>query len=142
MRTQPRGDIHLISSTNTRMLPQGLTSYNVAKAGIEALGKCLAKEERANNIRVNVIGPTTTETDMAKGLLQQYGFSSFREVDKYLPFGRITNPEDIGNLCTFLASREASHISGQIIYVDGSQDRKSTQDFFSAAGSVQQRSGI
>ena len=45
------------------------------------MGRVLSKEEREHGIRVNVIGPTTTETDMASGLLQRYGFSSFREVD-------------------------------------------------------------
>ena len=142
MRKQPRGDIHLISSTNARMLPPGLTSYDVAKAGVEAMGRCLAKEEREHNIRVNVIGPTTTETDMATGLLKRYGFSSFRDVDKYLPFGRIAHPRDTGNLCAFLASEEASHISGQVIYVDASQDRKTTQEFFSEAEAGEQRSGV
>ena len=104
MRQQPRGDIQLISSTNVRMLPLGLTSYNVAKAGVEVMGRVLSKEEREHGIRVNVIGPTTTETDMASGLLQRYGFSSFREVDPYMPFGRIAQPSDTANLCAFLAS--------------------------------------
>ena len=140
MRQQPRGDIQLISSTNARMLPLGLTSYNVAKAGVEVMGRVLSKEEREHGIRVNVIGPTTTETDMATGLLKRYGFSSFREVDPYLPFGRIAQPRDTGNLCAFLASEAGEHISGQIIYVDGSQDRKPTQEFFSSA--VEHRSGI
>lgn len=140
MRQQPRGDIHLISSTNVRMLPQGLTSYNVAKAGVEVMGRVLSKEERDHGIRVNVIGPTTTETDMASGLLKRYGFSSFREVDPYMPFGRIAQPRDTANLCAFLASEAGGHISGQIIYVDASQDRKPTQEFFSSAAG--QRSGI
>lgn len=141
MREQKRGDIHLISSTNARMLPMGLTSYNVAKAGVEVMGRVLSKEERDNRIRVNVIGPTTTETDMASGLLKRFGFSNFREVDPYLPLGRIAQPEDTANLCAFLASEAGSHISGQVIYVDASQDRKTTQEFFSTAAS-EQRSGI
>ena len=140
MRQQPRGDIQLISSTNVRMLPLGLTSYNVAKAGVEVMGRVLSKEEREHGIRVNVIGPTTTETDMASGLLQRHGFSSFREVDPYMPFGRMAQPSDTANLCAFLASEAGEHISGQIIYVDASQDRKPTQEFFSAAAG--QRSGI
>ncbi len=139
MREQARGDIHLIGSTNAKMLPMGLTSYNVAKAGMEVMGRVLSKEEQGHGIRVNVIAPTTTETDMASGLLKRYGFSSFREVDPYLPLGRIAQPRDTGNLCAFLASEAGGHISGQVIYVDASQDRKPTQEFFSSAA---QRSGI
>ena len=139
MREQPRGDIHLIGSTNAKMLPTGLTSYNVAKAGIEVMGRVLSKEEQGHGIRVNVVAPTTTETDMATGLLKRYGFSSFREVDQFLPLGRIAQPRDTGNLCAFLASEAGGHISGQVIYVDASQDRKPTQEFFSSAS---QRSGI
>ncbi len=139
MRVQARGDIQLIGSTNAKMLPVGLTSYNVAKAGIEVMGRVLSKEEQGHGIRVNVIAPTTTETDMATGLLKRYGFSSFREVDPYLPLGRIAQPRDTGNLCAFLASEAGGHISGQVIYVDASQDRKPTQEFFSSAS---QRSGI
>ena len=139
MREQPRGDIHLIGSTNAKMLPMGLTSYNVAKAGIEVMGRVLSKEEQRHGIRVNVVAPTTTETDMATGLLKRYGFSSFREVDQFLPLGRIAQPRDTGNLCAFLASEAGGHISGQVIYVDASQDRKPTQEFFSSAS---QRSGI
>ena len=139
MREQPKGDIQLIGSTNAKMLPMGLTSYNVAKAGIEVMGRVLSKEEQGHGIRVNVIAPTTTETDMASGLLKRYGFSSFREVDPYLPLGRIAQPRDTGNLCAFLASEAGGHISGQVIYVDASQDRKPTQEFFASAS---QRSGI
>lgn len=139
MREQTRGDIQLIGSTNAKMLPIGLTSYNVAKAGLEVMGRVLSKEEQGHGIRVNVIAPTTTETEMATGLLNRYGFSSFREVDPYLPLGRIAQPQDTGNLCAFLASEAGGHISGQVIYVDASQDRKPTQEFFSAAS---QRSGI
>lgn len=139
MRQQARGDIHLIGSTNAKMLPLGLTSYNVAKAGMEVMGRVLSKEEQEHGIRVNVIAPTTTETDMATGLLKRYGFTGFREVDPYLPLGRIAQPRDTGNLCAFLASEAGAHISGQVIYVDASQDRKPTQEFFSSAS---QRSGI
>ena len=57
-----------------------------------------------------------------------------------MPFGRMAQPSDTANLCAFLASEAGEHISGQIIYVDASQDRKPTQEFFSSA--AEQRSGI
>ena len=142
MRRQPRGDIHLLSSTHTIGLPRGLLSYNVAKAGLEALAQCLAKEERSNDIRVNVIAPTTTESDMASGLLQRVGLSSFREMDQYMPFGRVVQPRDIANLCVYLASEEGSHISGQVIAVDASQGKKATIDFLPQQDQQRQRSGI
>ncbi|MEE9198709.1 MAG: SDR family oxidoreductase, partial [Dehalococcoidia bacterium] len=104
MRQQERGDIHLISSANTVGLPDALVSYNVAKAGLQALGLCLAKEERGNNIRVNIIAPALVETDMGRPLLQRLGLSSFEELGQYLPFGRVIQPRDVANLCVFLAS--------------------------------------
>ena len=129
MRQQPRGDIHLISSTNTVILPEGVLSYNVAKAGLEALGLCLAKEERTNGIRVNIIAPTLVESDMSTGYLKRAGMSSFEELGQYLPFGRVLQPKDVANLSVYLASEEGSHISGQVIYVDASQGLHTTSEF-------------
>lgn len=129
MREQPRGDIHLISSMNVRTMPDGVMSYNVAKAGLEALAQCLAKEERSNDIRVNVIAPTLVKSDMGSEYLKRAGLSSFEELDKYMPFDRVVEPKDVANLCVFLASEEGSHISGQVITVNAAQGSGGTAEF-------------
>jgi NAD(P)-dependent dehydrogenase (short-subunit alcohol dehydrogenase family) len=140
MRQQPRGDIHLLSTTHTRILPPGLTSYAVAKAGVEALGLCLAKEERGNNIRVNIICPTTVPSGMSEQFPSSIGMSDFDEVGRYMPFGRVVLPKDIGELCAFLASEEGSHISGQVISVDASLGRQSMKEFIPKEAQKRQRS--
>ena len=140
MRRQPRGDIHLMSSTHARILPQGLLSYAVAKAGLEALGLCLAKEERSHNIRVNTISPTTVPSGQSAGFPASIGMSNFEEVGKYIPFGRVVLPEDIGDLCVFLASEEGSRISGQVISVDASLGPESVREFVSREAQKRQRS--
>lgn len=120
LRTYDRGDIQFISSRNTETYPAYTGAYTAAKSGIDALTKVLAKEERYNGIRVNAVAPGMVETDMSReGITSVTGKEDMREVDKDLPYGRLIQPEDIGNLCAFLASDEASHISGEVIYVRG-----------------------
>mgnify|MGYP001396617716 CR=1 FL=1 len=69
---------------------------------------------------MNAVAPGMVETDMSReGITSVTGKEDMREVDKDLPYGRLIQPEDIGNLCAFLASDEASHISGEVIYVRG-----------------------
>ncbi len=120
LRKRKRGDIYFISSVATLDFRPGLSAYTMAKAGLEALAKCLAKEELKNNIRVNAIGPGTIETDLTlPGWRQWHDIKEPKDLNPIMPFGRIGQPEDVGNLIAFLASEEGGWISGQVIYVDG-----------------------
>ncbi len=120
MRHHDRADIQFISSRQTDYHPPNTAAYTSAKSGLEALAKVLAKEERYHGIRINAIAPGIVESDMTREDIQETtGIQDLREVDKGMPFSRILQPEDIGNLCSFLASPEASHISGEVIYVRG-----------------------
>ena len=120
MRGLERGDVIFISSRQTDFFPPNSSPYNAAKAGMDGLAKGLAKEERYNGIRVNVVAPGLVPTDiLMEELRATTGKDSVEEVDKVMPFGRMMRPEDIGNLCTFLASEQGSHISGEVIYVRG-----------------------
>ena len=120
MRGLGRGDVIFISSRQTSFYPPNSSPYNAAKGGMDGLAQGLAKEERYNGIRVNVVAPGLVPTDiLMKDLMETTGKSSVEEVDKVMPFGRMLRPEDIGNLCTFLASGQGSHISGEVIYVRG-----------------------
>ena len=120
MRGLGRGDVIFISSRQTSFYPPNSSPYNAAKGGMDGLAQGLAKEERYNGVRVNVVAPGLVPTDiLMKDLMETTGKSSVEEVDKVMPFGRMLRPEDIGNLCTFLASEQGSHISGEVIYVRG-----------------------
>ncbi len=120
MRKRERGDIHFISSVATLNFRAGSGAYTIAKASLEAMAKCLAKEEINNNIRVNAIGPGVIETELALGYWKKMkGIKEMKELYPIMPFGRTGKPEDIGNLIVFLASEQGGWISGHVTYVDG-----------------------
>lgn len=85
--------------------------YAAAKAGLLGLTRGLAIEAGPHNITVNSIGPGWIETES----------SSQSEIvaGKYTPVGRPGTPEEIGHVAVFLASEEASYVTGQLIVVDG-----------------------
>src|SRR5262249_59390447 len=69
MRTQPRGDIVMISSAATLHFAGYSAPYNMAKAALEALAATLAKEERRNGIHVNVVAPGLVDTELGPRLV-------------------------------------------------------------------------
>lgn len=109
------GSIVNISSTNgyTEHYPESL-AYNVAKAGIVSMTHDLAKA-LAPHVRVNAVAPGWVNTDMNSGLSKEYMADQAREI--YLQ--RIAEPEEIANVVTFLASDDASFITGMIVRADG-----------------------
>ena len=120
MRQQKKGNIIFISSVETKMFPAGHIPYAVGKSGVEAMGRCLALEERDYGIRVNVVGPGVIETDMSRRVAKALkGTSNVADLFEKWPFGRPGKPSDIANLIVFLVSDKASYISGQVIFVDG-----------------------
>ena len=132
MRRYERGDIQIISSRQADYCPPNFVPYNVSKAAQDTLAKTLAKEERYNGIRVNSIAPGFVETDMSRDAIRSMtGLQDIREVDKRMPLGRVMHPEDIGNLCAFLASPEGSHISGEVMYVRGAVGPEPPSYYFS-----------
>lgn len=93
----------------------GQANYVASKAGVIGLTKSLAKEFGSRNITVNAIAPGFIETEMTDNLPEEV-----KEVyKKQIPLNRFGKTEDIANLCAFLASEEASYITGQIISVNG-----------------------
>jgi len=123
MRKQERGDIHFISSRAAVQCAPGHGPYAMAKAALEALGKVLAKEELPNNIRVNVIALGLVETEMGSRLVRATTGQDIKEIAQGMPFGRVCQPADVGNLCAFLCSDEAGYISGHVISLDGGSFR-------------------
>ncbi|MFA5399479.1 MAG: glucose 1-dehydrogenase [Dehalococcoidia bacterium] len=118
IRKQKRGDIINISSVSPFSCMAGHAPYAVAKAGLNALSSVLAKEEVGHNIRVNTIACGLIETDMGTRLVNGMGMD-IKDLAKNLPFGRVCQPQDVGNLCVFLCSDEGDYISGHPIFLDG-----------------------
>lgn len=119
IRKQPRGDIIFISSVSPHFCVAGHAPYAAAKAGLEAMASCLAKEELRNNIRVNTIACGLVDSEMGKRINRAVLGKEIKEIEKDLPFGRVCHPEDVGNLCMFLCSEEGSYISGDVIFLNG-----------------------
>lgn len=123
MRSQKRGDIIMISSVATLGFAARGAPYNMGKAALEALAFTLAKEERVNNIRVNVVAPPLTDTDMGQRLAKARGVAQIHDLDANSPFGHVCAPEDIANVVRFLVSDQNSYVSGEKISVHGAADR-------------------
>ena len=120
MRTLGRGDVIMISSIAAQSLGSNMGTYNVAKAGMEALAMTLAKEERANGIRVNIVAPGLVDTDMGLSLMNFIsGVKDLRTMDASMPFGYVCTPGDIANSVAYLVGEEGRYITGQRITVNG-----------------------
>ena len=120
MRERERGDVIMISSGATQGLGANGAPYNMGKTAMEAVAFSLAKEERRNGIRVNIVAPGLVETEMGKRLVRATrGVEDIRELDESSPFGFVCQPEDIANTVAFLCSEGGRYITHQRIYVNG-----------------------
>jgi len=93
----------------------GQTNYIAAKAGVVGMTKVWARELGRYNVRVNAIAPGAIMTDMLRMLPE----SHLTELKKHQPLGRFGEPAEVANAYLFLASDEASFISGTVLRVDG-----------------------
>ena len=109
------GRIINISSVSGLMGNPGQVNYSSAKAALGGFTKSLAKEIGSRNITVNSIAPGFIETDMTAFLTDE----AKAEIIKGIPLQRLGNTDDISNLALYLASEQASYITGQTISVDG-----------------------
>lgn len=120
MRQRPRGDIVMISSVATLYHAANGAPYNMGKAAAEALAQTLAKEERVHGIRVNIVAPGLTVTDMGKRLaMATRGVADIHELDAQSPFGRVSTPEDVAAAVAFFVSADADYVTGQKINLHG-----------------------
>ena len=115
MAKKRSGRIINIGSVSGIMGLPGQANYSASKAGLIGLSKALARELSGRKITVNVIAPGFIETDMTAVLKDE-----IRELSlKQIPLARFGTPEDIAGIAAFLASPEASYITGQVLAVDG-----------------------
>jgi 3-oxoacyl-[acyl-carrier protein] reductase len=116
MKSQRYGKIVNVSSIAGKM--GDITSapgYGPSKAGIDALTKTLARQLAQYGINVNGVAPHAIETEMSA----QWSDKRRREIIASIPLGRLGKPEDVANAVLFLASDEASFITGEILDVNG-----------------------
>ena len=119
MRQAARGDVIMVSSIAAQSMGARMGLYSIGKAGMEALAHTLAKEERANGIRVNIVAPGLVDTDMGRKLMSTFGVQDIRERDAQAPFGFVCTPEDIAGAIAFLCSEDARYITNERITVSG-----------------------
>lgn len=111
------GSIVNISSVHERIPSEGDAAYGAAKAGLGMVTKTLALELAGQNIRVNNIGPGMIATPMTNDVLMDKAKSE--EALASIPMRRAGEPQEMANLALFLASEEASYVTGSTFYADG-----------------------
>jgi 3-oxoacyl-[acyl-carrier protein] reductase len=123
MKKQGGGVILNTCSVSAERPRPGLSAYTASKAAAVALTKALAIEVASFNIRVNSISPVASETPMFPGFLSE---AMRQDMDKSrqaflntIPLGRFADPEDIAKGALYLASDEASLVTGVDLFIDG-----------------------
>jgi 2-deoxy-D-gluconate 3-dehydrogenase len=119
MIEQKSGNIINLASIMGAKSAPGLGAYSASKAGIIALTKTLALETARHNVRVNAIAPGYFRTDMNSAALDDPAIGA--KIIGRIPLRRAGKPEEIGGLAVYLASDDASFVTGEIYFISGGE---------------------
>jgi glucose 1-dehydrogenase len=111
------GSIVNMSSVNDTLTIPGIVSYCISKGGVSQLTRATSVALAPHGIRVNAIGPGSISTDMMKGVLADK--AALNRALSRTPMGRVGEPAEVASIAAFLASDDASYVTGETIYVDG-----------------------
>jgi 3-oxoacyl-[acyl-carrier protein] reductase len=103
--------INIVSLSGLKGTP-GQTNYSAAKGALIGATKALAQEIAKRNITVNAVAPGFIKSDMTINLNE-------KELKKLVPINRFGDPEEVAHLVSFLASKKASYITGEVINING-----------------------
>ena len=109
------GRIINISSVVGHSGNAGQTNYTAAKAGMSGFTKSLAQEVGSRGITVNCVAPGFIDTEMTRSLPEEYK----NQLISKIPLGKLGSPNDIANAVAFLASENASYITGETLHING-----------------------
>jgi 3-oxoacyl-[acyl-carrier protein] reductase len=115
MLKQRWGRIINITSVFGQMGQAGQANYAASKAGLIGLTLAMAREVASRNITCNAVAPGFIETSMTAVLSDEFKENAVKSI----PLGRVGSPEDVANAVRFLASDEASYITGHVLSVNG-----------------------
>jgi 3-oxoacyl-[acyl-carrier protein] reductase len=115
MMKQRKGRIINISSIAAEHTNPGQTNYATSKGAINSFTRALAVELASRGVTVNAIAPGFIETDMSEAVRNKAGDL----IKKMIPMRRLGQPADIAKAAVFLASEDASYLTGQVLTVDG-----------------------
>jgi len=115
MLKQRWGRIINITSVFGQMGQAGQANYAASKAGLIGLTMAMAREVASRNITCNAVAPGFIETNMTAALSEEFKQTAV----KTIPLGRVGSPEDVASAVCFLASEEASYITGHVLNVNG-----------------------
>ena len=115
MLKQRWGRIINIASVFGQMGQAGQANYSASKAGLIGLTMAIARELGSRNITCNAVAPGFIETAMTEGLGDEFKQPALKQI----PLGRVGSPADVASAVAFLASDEASYITGHVLNVNG-----------------------
>eukprot|EP00887_Chlorella_sp_A99_P000902 scaffold5.g902.t1 len=111
------GAIVNMSSVNAVMAIPSISNYNASKGGVDNLTRSMALALAPHKIRVNAVGPGSIATDVLAAVVSDK--AAMAKVLSRTPLLRVGEPAEVASVVRFLASEDASYITGQTVYVDG-----------------------